>query len=213
MENRKPFPSGVLRRFRQFAGVSGLVLAASFLLSCNDPKLAGEAETPDSSAGSSVSEEDRSPATSSAAAAGRTVAETIPAAVVIENTSGKSFPGTLLAKRGDEIVVRRAADQKLFLLAMDTLSSASRGEIGAFPDAEEEKLQQFKDSVSGDAVAAATARTSSRPPLGASFPDDFEAALVRAQDSGKQVMVVFLGDNEAPPDDCETGTSGSSGST
>lgn len=210
MKNRKQSLPGFSRRFRRIAGTLLPALSAAFLLSCNDPKLAGDAEASDSSVDSSEGAGGSHPAKQ---AADQTATKTIPAAIIVENTAGKSFPGTLLAKRGDEIVVRRAGDEKLFLLAMDTLSSASRGEIGAFPDAEEEKLQQFKDSVSGDAVAAATARTSSRPPLGASFPDDFEAALARAQDSGKQIMVVFLGDNEAPPDDCETGTSGSSGST
>ncbi|MDF1657024.1 MAG: hypothetical protein P1U58_05395 [Verrucomicrobiales bacterium] len=188
---------------RRIAAIFQVAVLFTFV-SCDDPKLAGEASEAESSDVRGPADDQKMPPVRAAWGAS---AKSIPSEVVVESTDGKALAGILLAKKGEEIVIRRSSDERLFLLNLEALSSESREEMNAFSNAEEEKLIQFK--ASNSKVAS---RTPSRPLLGADFSDDYEAALQKSEISGKNIMLVFLGDSNQALEDLDS-TNVSSGST
>lgn len=125
-----------------------------------------------------------------------------PLSRVITNAEGRSIPGEIVGKRGDDIAFRRTSDGQRFVVSLTQLSADDQLDLAALPDESTEAVA----ALLAEQTAAASAATASRPPLGpgqrsrrAEWHDDPEEAFAEAKELGLPVYVLFTGSDWCPP--------------
>lgn len=125
-----------------------------------------------------------------------------PLSRVITNAEGRSIPGEIVGKRGDDIAFKRTSDGQRFVVSLSQLSADDQLDLAALPDESAEAVA----ALLAEQTAAAPAATAPRPPLGpgqrsrrAEWHDDPEKAFAEAKELGLPVYVLFTGSDWCPP--------------
>lgn len=123
-----------------------------------------------------------------------------PVDVVIENQNGKTLEGTVLAKAGNEILFVRKADQKKYIVPIETLSNSDQTRFYASFDANEERISELR------ALNASVASEKSERPkprqlsLHYENAESYADARQRAAENGTKLLLVFLAEPELSED-------------
>jgi thiol-disulfide isomerase/thioredoxin len=122
-----------------------------------------------------------------------------PLSRVITNAEGRSIPGEIVGKRGDEIAFRRTSDGQRFVVSLTQLSANDQLDLATLPD-------ESAEAVAALLAEQTAASTAPRPPLGsgqrsrrAEWHDDPEKAFAEAKELGLPVYVLFTGSDWCPP--------------
>lgn len=125
-----------------------------------------------------------------------------PISRVITNAEGRSIPGEIVGKRGDDIAFKRTSDGQRFVVSLTQLSANDQLDLATLPDESTEAVA----ALLAEQTAAAPAATAPRPPLGpgqrsrrAEWHDDPEKAFAEAKELGLPVYVLFTGSDWCPP--------------
>lgn len=119
-----------------------------------------------------------------------------PLSRVITNAEGRSIPGEIVGKRGNDIAFRRTSDGKTFVVSIAQLSADDQLDLAALPDESVETVASLLAEQTAAAPAPPGQRQRSRR---ADWHDDPEEAFAEAKELGLPVYVLFTGSDWCPP--------------
>lgn len=122
-----------------------------------------------------------------------------PLSRTITNSDGRSIPGEIVGKSGDDIAFKRTSDGKTFVVSLTQLSANDQLDLAELADESAgvvTSLLAEKTAATPDSSAPPGQRTKSRR---ADWHDDPEKAFAESKELGLPVYVLFTGSDWCPP--------------
>ena len=108
----------------------------------------------------------------------------------IRNGQGKELEGTILGKQGDYIAFQRKVDGKKFLISIYSLSPGDTADMAQMEDGE---ISQVEQLMTPEQFREQRERASRDVDVDSDGHYSYKEALVAAKESGKPVMMIFVG--------------------
>jgi thiol-disulfide isomerase/thioredoxin len=197
MDNRKN--QNMIPRALLLTIMAGMILLGG----CKPPKLQSEKEpegtNPFPETVSSPASDGAAPVSAPVSVPEAVVEKQFPLVRVIISADGRSIPGEIVGKRGDEIAFKRKSDGQFFVISFAQLSPNDQLDLAALADESIEAVAALSSDQNAAAATSPAPVNRLKAARKARWFNDPEEAFAESKKIGLPVYVLFTGSDWCPP--------------